>query len=253
MSSWTLTPEQFLHYEECGWLLLNNLLGVPVSELQDEVGRIASRDDSDGWLHHHETTGGSRRLIRTEDFTPTSPVMNRVLRRGAVGDVAGELLGEEALLYKEKIDYKFPGGAGFSPHQDKPAYPFVDSVLSVMIAVDDATIHNGCIYLASGWHRRLLAHGEGGGLSRDVVARIDWHPVELRAGQTLFFDALTPHRSGTNRSNAMRRALHPTYNGSSQGDLRDSYYAAKRKAFAGSERGDHLCLNLIGDSAAEPL
>jgi hypothetical protein len=51
----------------------------------------------------------------------------------------------------------------------------------------------------------------------------------------------------------MRRALHPTYNGSSQGDLRDSYYAAKRKAFAGSERGDHLCLNLIGDSAAEPL
>jgi ectoine hydroxylase-related dioxygenase (phytanoyl-CoA dioxygenase family) len=251
MSSWTLTPEQFLHYEECGWLMLNNLLGVPVSELLDEVGRIASRDEPNAWMHHYETTGRGRRLVRTEDFTPSSPMMNRILRRGAVGDVAGELLAEEALLYKEKIDYKLPSGTGFSPHQDKPAYPFVDSVLGVMIAINDATIHNGCIYVASGWHRTLLAHDVRGGLSRDVAARIDWQPVELLAGQTLFFNALTPHRSGANHSNQMRRALYLTYNGASQGDLRDSYYAAKRKSFAGAESGDRLCLNLIGDPNAE--
>jgi hypothetical protein len=253
MTSWTLTPEQFLHYEEHGWLMLNNLLGVTVAELQDEVRRISTRDDPDAWLHHYDTVGRRRRLIRTEDFTPTSSMMHRVLRRGAVRDVAGELLGEAALLYKEKIDYKLPGGAGFAPHQDKPAYPFVDSLLGVMIAIDDATIHNGCLYVASGWHRQLLTQDECGGLSRDVVAEIEWQPVELLAGQTLFFNALTPHRSGVNRSNRMRRALHPTYNGASQGDLRDSYYAAKRKAFAGAESGDRLCLNLLGDPASELL
>ena len=73
-----------------------------------------------------------------------------------------------------------------------------------------------------------------------------WHPVELKAGQTLFFHSKTPHKSGANHSANNRRALYPTYKwaacgvvdvvtaGSAlrEGDLRDAYYKEKLAQFA---------------------
>ena len=37
---------------------------------------------------------------------------------GRVIEAVGELLGEPAVLYKEKINYKYPGGGGYAAHQE---------------------------------------------------------------------------------------------------------------------------------------
>jgi ectoine hydroxylase-related dioxygenase (phytanoyl-CoA dioxygenase family) len=246
------TDADLAHFGAEGWLLCEGLLGIEVAELQDEVDRVA-RLGADGDVeHHYELTDGGRRLARAENFTPASSLLSKVLRDGAVPGVAGELLGEPALLYKEKINYKTAGGAGFSPHQDKPAYPFVDQVLSVMIAVDDATTENGCLEVVSGAHHEVLPQDDRGCIAASVVATYDWRTVELRAGQALFFHALTPHRSGPNRSARDRRALYPTYNGRSEGDLRDEYYAERRRALADADGSDRLRLSLIGDFEGRP-
>ena len=208
--------------------------------------------DEGEWEHHYEGTEHGRRLARTENFTGSSPLLSTLLRQGAIPDVAGELLGEPAILYKEKINYKCAGGAGFSPHQDKPAYPFVDQVLSVMVAVDDATVENGCLEVVSGQHHQLLAQDDRGCIEAGVIASFDWRPAELRAGETLFFHALTPHRSGANHSTRDRRALYPTYNGRSEGDLRDEYYAERRRALASAEGSERVQLSLIGDFEGRP-
>ena len=247
-----ITTDQRAHYDQHGWLLLDNLLELEVDELQHEVDAVASWRDDGEWLHHYEMTDFGRKLSRTENFTPFSHALRALLCDGAISAIASELLGEPALLYKEKINYKLVGGAGFAPHQDKPAYPFVDSVLSVMVAVDDATVENGCLDIVSGWHHELLAQDERGCLHPDVVASLDWQPTELRAGQTLFFHALTPHRSSANHSTRDRRALYPTYNGQSEGDLRDAYYEAKRLAFDAPAASDRVRLSLIGDFEGRP-
>jgi ectoine hydroxylase-related dioxygenase (phytanoyl-CoA dioxygenase family) len=240
------------HFSSEGWLLCDGLLEVSVHDLQAEVDRVAALGDDGDWEHHYELTDGGRRLARTENFTPVSPLLSTLLREGAVTDVAGQLLSEPAVLYKEKINYKAAGGAGFAPHQDKPAYPFVNRVLSVMVAVDDATTDNGCLEVVSGAHHEVLAQDERGCIDPRVVARFDWQPVELRAGQTLFFHALTPHRSGPNRSTLDRRALYPTYNGRSEGNLRDEYYAVRRRALAGADGSERVQLSLIGDFEGRP-
>ena len=248
-----LSDLQLAHYREHGWLLLDDSLDVTHEQLQLEVQEIAGWHDVGDWMHHYEMTDFGAKLARTENFTPYSPMMEGLLRQGTIPRVAGELLGEPALLYKEKINYKASGGAGFAPHQDKPAYPFVDSVLSVMVAVDDSTEENGCLFVSSGRHDRLLEQDERGCLSAHVVSELEWRPVPLRAGQTLFFHALTPHRSGANRSARDRRALYPTYNGVSEGDLREDYYAAKREAFATSPDDGRVRLSLIGDFEGRPV
>jgi hypothetical protein len=247
-----LRDDQVDHYAVHGWLLVDDLMDGSVDALQAEVTRIAALGPETGVLHHRELTDAGPRLARTEDFTPSSPLLSDLLRSGAIPEVAGELLGEPALLYKEKINYKAVGGAGFSPHQDKPAYPFVDVVLSVMVAVDDATIDNGCLFVASGQHHELLIQDDLGCVAAEAADRLDWEPVELMAGATLFFDALLPHKSGANRSTHDRRALYPTYNGVSEGDLRDAYYAEKRRAFDEPDDTGRVRLSLIGDFEGRP-
>jgi len=247
-----LDDAQVARFRTDGWLVVTGLLPWSVAELQGEVARVAAWPDDGPWEHHYELTDGGRRLARTENFTPFSPALRALLRGGAIPDVAGQLLGEPALLYKEKINYKAAGGAGFSPHQDKPAYPYVDAVLSVMVAVDDATTENGCLEVVTGRHDRLLPQDDRGCIDPAVAATLTWVPLELAAGETLFFDALAPHRSGPNRSTCDRRALYPTYNGASEGDLRDAYYEERRRRLASSGTTDRVALSLIGDFEGRP-
>jgi ectoine hydroxylase-related dioxygenase (phytanoyl-CoA dioxygenase family) len=252
VGSHRLSDEERAHFAAAGWLLCDGLLAMSASELRAEVDRIATSGDDGDWEHHFEMTEHGRRLARTENFTPSRERLSSLLREGAVPEVAGGLLGEPAVLYKEKINYKSAGGAGFAPHQDKPAYPFVDRVLSVMVAVDNATRENGCLEVVSGCHHQLLTQDDRGCIAADVVASLTWDPIELRAGETLFFDALTPHRSGPNRSSLDRWALYPTYNGISEGDLRDEYYAVRRRAVARGSGDERVVLSLIGDFEGRP-
>lgn len=119
------------------------------------------------------------------------------------------------------MNYKLVGGAGYSPHQDAPAYPFIDSHVSVMVAVDDATEENGCLWVVcsrciqqiieaysnvhvvqvDGKHQEILPQNDKGCIRQDIVDSMEWHAVPLKAGQTLFFHSRTPHKSGPNNSN----------------------------------------------------
>ena len=174
-------------------------------------------------------------------------------RRARCVELAGALLGEPAVLYKEKINYKAPGGAGYAPHQDAPAYRFVEVHVSCMVAVDDATVANGCLEVVSGAHGELLPTDASGCLRADVVAAMDWRPVEVRAGQVLWFHSRTPHRSGPNTSPLPRRALYPTYNAAAEGDLRAAYYERKAAELAAAAPGGRVPVSLIGDFEGRPV
>jgi ectoine hydroxylase-related dioxygenase (phytanoyl-CoA dioxygenase family) len=79
-------------------------------------------------------------------------------------------------------------------------------------------------------------------------------PIEARAGDTLWFHSRTPHRSGPNHSSTPRRALYPTYNAASEGDLRDDYYRQKQAELAAAD-GDaaRVAVSLIGDFQGRPV
>lgn len=249
------TTEAVEHFTRTGWLLTRTLDAEGVQELRGWVDEVAGwPDDGDGWLHHREMTDDGPKLCRSENMVPFHDGLAALLTSGALLEVASALLGEPAVLYKEKINYKLPGGAGYAPHQDAPAYLFVDAHVSCMVAIDDATIDNGCLEVVSGLHHELLAMDDVGCISADVAAGLDWAAVEVEAGQTLWFHSRTPHRSGPNRSPLARRALYPTYNARSEGDLREDYYREKLAAFAErAEQGQHTGVSLIGDFQGRPV
>jgi hypothetical protein len=250
-----LSAEQLEHFNYRGWLLVDTLSPEETSEVQKWVADIASWADEDGkWLHYRELTDYGPKLCRTENFTPFHSGMYQFLRSGQMVTVASQLLGSEAVLYKEKINYKLTGGAGYSPHQDAPAYRFIETHISCMVAVDDATAENGCLEVVSGLHHEILPMDTNGCIDPTLVATFHWMTVPLRAGQTLWFHSRTPHRSGANHSQNDRRALYPTYNALSEGDLRSRYYEQKLKEFAESkENTESVRVSLIGDFEGKPV
>jgi ectoine hydroxylase-related dioxygenase (phytanoyl-CoA dioxygenase family) len=204
-------------------------------------------------LQHFEGTDAGPMLCRSENFVPAHAALRALLCDGALVDIAGALLGEPAVLYKEKVNYKLPGGAGFSPHQDAPAYPLIDVHVSAMVAVDDADATNGGLEVVSECFHEVLPLDERGCIDASVAARFEWTPVSVRAGQTLWFHSRTPHRSGPNPTARPRRALYPTYNAAREGDLRAAYYETKRTAFESAPTGDRSRVSLIGDFEGRPV
>jgi hypothetical protein len=102
-------------------------------------------------------------------------------------------------------------------------------------------------------HHEILPSDDAGCIRADVVDAMTWAPVEVRAGQTLWFHSRTPHRSGPNTSPDARRALYPTYNAASEGDLRAAYYRLKLEEFAAGPKSDRVQVSLIGDFQGRPV
>jgi len=241
-------PAMTRHFRDHGWVVVDALSASTVSSLPRWVDEVAALPDGDrGVLQHFEATESGPQLCRSENFVPCHDGFRELFCTGALVDVASLLLDEPAVLYKEKINHKLPGGAGYAPHQDAPAYPMIDQHVSAMIAVDDADDENGGLEIVSGCFATVLPLDERGCIEESVAVALEWRAVPLRAGLTLWFHSRTPHRSGANHSTRPRRALYPTYNAAREGDLRAAYYAAKHAAFALPSTDDRARVSLIGD------
>lgn len=225
-----LDDEQRAAWARDGYLVLRGALAPErVAEISGWVDEVEGWAAGDGpGLHHFEQTDHGPAIARSEDLIGHQNGLRALLTEGLLVDLAGQLFGEPALLYKEKVNYKQPGGGGFAPHQDAPAYRFIDHHISVMVPLDPATVASGCLWAARGHERGLLPRDGNRGLTDEVVAQLEWHPVELEPGDLLWFDSYAPHRSETNTTDRPRRALYLTYNAASAGDFRTTYYEDKR-------------------------
>jgi len=113
--------------------------------------------------------------------------------------------------------FKPPGLQGQAWHQDERFIPTRDrSLVGAWIAVDDANIDNGCLWVLPGSHRTgqlwpTRDHGKpelfdptDESFGFDDEAAI---PVEVSAGSVVFFNGYLVHRSLPNRSTRRRMAL----------------------------------------------
>ncbi|KAJ7710559.1 hypothetical protein B0H17DRAFT_915045, partial [Mycena rosella] len=71
----------------------------------DEVKNLPHTPNA--WLHYEEVDAmGHRTLTTTENFADHHVGFNSLFRGGPMQRYLGQLLGEEMILFKEKINYK---------------------------------------------------------------------------------------------------------------------------------------------------
>lgn len=249
-----LAAKEIAGYRERGWVLSKPLSRDDIERLVEWVSEVQQWHDDGDWMNHYEMIAGSPRKCRTEYFTPFHEGLRSLLNGEKIKGAAESLLGEPVALYKEKINYKLAGGAGWEPHQDAPAYPFIDAHVSCMIAVDAASPENGCLEVVSGMHHELIPTDARGCIPPEVVRTLSWETIPMESGDVLWFHSRTPHRSGDNPSPHDRRAVYPTFNALREGDLRETYYTTKRRELLRtSVTGERVRISLIDDFRGIPV
>ncbi|CAM4075498.1 phytanoyl-CoA dioxygenase family protein [Paenibacillus alkaliterrae] len=124
-------------------------------------------------------------------------------------------------IWHDQVQYKPPVSGGPTGwHQDHPLWPIIQpaDLVSAWVALDDAVIENGCMWMVPGshkWgnHQKYLAstkdfmpyHREPELLPEDAV--VNAVPFEIKKGQVGYHHCLTWHGSPHNRSELKRRAI----------------------------------------------
>jgi hypothetical protein len=148
-----------------------------------------------------------------------SPVMRHYASAPAIVDVLTAVIGPNVKCMQSMLFMKASGKPGQAWHQDEDFIPTRDrSLTGAWIALDDATVENGCLWVIPGSHTpgilwamreqvdpRFDCTDESYGFpytDDDAVA------VEVPAGGVVFFNGYLLHRSLPNRrARGFRRSL----------------------------------------------
>ncbi len=233
-----LTQDQVATFRRDGFVFAPGFLS------QGEMQRITAwTDEVTAWpeepgrhmVYYEDSLNepGARIVQRIENLTPYHAGFKRLYTGHPLTDAVADLLGEDAVLFKDKINFKLPGGDGFKVHQDAQAgwNVYGSYYITALVSIDAATPENGCLEVAAGWHDKGLVGDEWTPLGKDETAGMDFVAYPTRPGDAMFFDSYAPHRSGPNLTHTPRRVLYVTYNRASEGDHRIQYFADKRESF----------------------
>ncbi|HUA95041.1 MAG TPA: phytanoyl-CoA dioxygenase family protein [Acidimicrobiales bacterium] len=178
------------------------------------------------WGHYYEETAAGAVPCRTENVSACHDGVRRLVE-GVLGDIAADAATAAVADFKDKVNYKHPGGGGFGPHQDLPAYPGAPEVVSVLVALDACTEVSGCLWLAPEVSEPLPTD-QRGTIDPAVASSLEWVPVDMHPGDALVLHGLAPHFSRANTGSQPRRVLVASYAPVGARYSRDRYYRERR-------------------------
>ena len=208
-----ITQDQAEQFDRDGFIVLENVFTddelAPVIAATDEVEARA-----DAFLSGQD--GGRFSIAERGAITfGLFPVQTHQAARSfaahpVFADVCHDLIGPDVRLYHDQAVYKQPEKPRRFPwHQDN-GYTFVtpQQYLTCWVALTDATLDNGCPHVVRGLHRM-------GTLLHHYVDPLGWeifedHPDAVAApvgkGGIVVFSSLSPHLTGPNTTDAVRKA-----------------------------------------------
>jgi ectoine hydroxylase-related dioxygenase (phytanoyl-CoA dioxygenase family) len=151
-----------------------------------------------------------------------SPLMHAMLRHAPIVDVLRRIIGPDVKCMQSMLFVKNAGKPGQAWHQDETFIPTPDASLTgVWIALDDASVDNGCLWVQPCsqrdrklWPGRPCSDPRFDGAPESFGWDSPQWPAdggvaaEVSAGSVVFFNGYTLHRSLDNRrTQGFRRAL----------------------------------------------
>jgi phytanoyl-CoA hydroxylase len=225
------TPELAEHYGRNGFALLADALSADeVAAINTEALKLCRGDyGTVGYRHDRERAESAPEAESDEDVLrrylcihyphKVSAAAADALRAPRIADVLTTVIGPNVKAMQSMLFIKSEGKPGQAWHQDEFFIPTRDrSLTAVWIALDDATVENGCLWVLPGSHLRGVIYP-----ARDQedprfdctteaydfpYSDSDAVPVEIPAGTALVFNGYLLHRSLENSgTHGYRRAL----------------------------------------------
>jgi hypothetical protein len=228
-----LTAEQRKFFEDYGYLKYDKKV---LADQELEAVRQRSKDIATGKVSHvpsrfiqleakfreeddsmmnfkHQPAPEEREFDQVRKLTHLSQfdeLFEATAKKPEIVDVIEELLGPNIKLYTEQLMMKPRfNGTVTNWHQDSVSFPwFLPQVaVSCWVALDDATVENGCMTVIPGSHKwgPVAKEYRDTFLDSDMIR--EPVPVEVKAGECMFHHGLNWHRTGANNTPHRRRGL----------------------------------------------
>ena len=208
-----ITAAERSAFDRDGFLVLRELIDLStvaallaeLDELELEVEQLLAEQD-DGRIHIAEAGA----ITFTVHAVLRSAAARAFAKHPALVGLCRDLVGPDVNLYWDQAVYKKPDKPRRFPWHQDTGYTFVEPqhYLTCWIALTDATITNGCLWVLPGAHR-------AGTLMHHWVDPIGWEclakpagavAAEVPAGGAVVLSSLTPHLTGPNTTGAVRKA-----------------------------------------------
>lgn len=224
-----LPEEAIAFFRENGFLVVEDCISQKeIAELREETTQVcrgnrgttkrlteAKPDETDEDV--------LRRYLCIHHPHKISETMKRYVAHPAYVDILTRIIGPNVKCMQSMLFIKASGKPGQAWHQDEFYIPTRDmSLTGGWLAMDDATVENGCLWILPGSHRRkvLYPQKKNNGEVRDrrfdcagIAYQFPYRdedsvPVEVKAGSIVFFHGYLLHRSLPNYAKSgYRRVL----------------------------------------------
>lgn len=206
-----ISNDQATQWDEQGYFLLRGAIAPEsIAQVVDAIDPLEAELEE-----ILRAAGGTVSIATADEITFTTHVVTRseVLREFAASppfpDLCHDLIGSDVRLYWDQAVYKKPEpDREFPWHQDN-GYTFIEpqQYLTCWVPLVDATIDNGCPWVVPGLHRSGTLEHWSTPLGYQCVDEAEGAvPVEAEAGDVVVFSSLTPHRTGPNATDGVRKA-----------------------------------------------
>lgn len=204
-------------YEANGYLVLENAFTpAEVAELKQETTHICRGDRVE--LPDHPKADPAepddsvlKRFLCVHFPHKCSEVMQRAIHNAPSIHALTTVIGPNVKCMQSMLFIKSSGKPGQAWHQDEDYIPSRDrSLTGAWIALDRATIENGCLWVLPGSHRPGILwaqhwHGDRRFDCAEESINFPYRdeeavPVEVEAGSVVFFNGYLLHRSLPNRA-----------------------------------------------------
>jgi phytanoyl-CoA hydroxylase len=220
-----LTGEQKRFFAEMGFVIVPNLIpSHRLEAMRRRIEELCERWDSEEARRvgaQQEAEAGNPIAVRTaatvrkfSGLTRYEPIFREQAMDETLTAIVAELIGTPLLLYDDQAMLKPPFvGSAKLPHQDNAYFRVepADACVTCWMALDDATVENGCLHYIAGSHKwGLLPHRAIPGtphLVPDLPDEVEWTPAPAKAGDVVIHHSLTVHFSPDNRSPFWRRSF----------------------------------------------
>jgi phytanoyl-CoA hydroxylase len=223
-----LTETQIDRYRENGFVTIDNFLTPDeleawrgaVDEAVTSRGRtkLAGREDEDRWQagdNYYDQV-----FVQRVNLWQDNDKMREIMLDPRLGKMAATLAGVDGIrIWHDQALMKQPWANPTGWHLDNPYWSFHSrDAITIWVALDDVTLHNGCLYFLPGSHKTATFDNVRIGENIADLFKVypEWSkvaavPSVIKAGGCSFHCGLTGHGAGANMTPGWRRAMTCAY------------------------------------------
>lgn len=221
-----LSPEQIDQYQDDGFLVIEDFLDKDELEtwrnaLKEAVekrhgNKLPDRASVYGEGDDQEKEYYDQVFDQLINLWKDNDKIKNLILDERIGKMAAQLAGIEAVrVWHDQALIKRPWANPTTLHLDTPYWSFSDKrALSIWVALDDATLENGCLFFLPGTHKKTSLKRAGIGKNNgDIFKQYPelihnkFYAGVMKAGSCSFHNGLTIHGAHANMTPGFRRAM----------------------------------------------